>query len=82
MESLKPIQVGRDVKTFKSMSQAIIKARNNDANFQNLNSLDVMVRSCVVAIKEWSELKDKYPTQTKIISNYKSFKQLLPKCFQ
>jgi hypothetical protein len=72
----------RNVKAFESMPQEIIKARNNDANFQDLNSLDVMVRSCVVVIKEWPELKDKYPAQTKIISNYKSFKQLLPKRFQ
>jgi hypothetical protein len=41
----------RDVEAFKSMSQAIIKARNNVAHFEDVHYLDVMVRSYEVAIQ-------------------------------
>jgi hypothetical protein len=72
----------RDVEAFKSMSQGVIKAMNNAAHFQDVHSLDVMVRSCQVAIEEWPELQRNDPAQARIIANYKTFKELLPENFQ
>lgn len=69
------------VEAFKAMSQVVIKAWNDTAHFQDVRALDVMVRSCIVAISQWPQLEFKFPSQVKIILKYETFKQLLPECF-
>jgi hypothetical protein len=71
----------RDVEVSKSMSQAVINVKNNASHFQEVHSLDIMMRSCEAPIQEWPELERKYPAQATIISNYRSFKKLLPETF-
>jgi hypothetical protein len=71
-----------DVQHFKTMSRAVILLRNKTAHFEDLSSLEGLVKSCKIAIDEWPSLEANFPRQVKIIRNYREFKRLLLGMFQ
>lgn len=70
-----------DVQDFKAMSRVLIRLCNKTAHFEYRASLEGLVRTCKIAIKEWPSLEAKFPQQVRIIENYQEFKRLLPRMF-
>lgn len=69
------------LESYKATSKEVIQNRNSVVHYENLEALEKAVNACTHAMAAWPQLAINYPNQTKIISQYRTYKLFLPDCF-